>query len=389
MIRPYVVDASQPAESVDHRVGDQGEALGVRMGQYGLDRIAQGEDLPAEGDAAHVRRHAHFLPPRLHDFSGGNPSLLRSEEFEFDGGDIGLRIEGGLRVESALDSRSQSHGHRDTRQQWWRVFRPVARESFDDPAARSLQLPRHFVRSPSGGPVGHLQHGRREITLNIVGQRGGDDSRRHQGDAQHQHSDGPRHRHPGPGRGKPQGPVQGPLHEPLQPEIDTALESRKEPVEGIAWHPFRTGQVGQVVGQDKERLHQRNQQHGDHYDRQGPPYVTDAARDEQQRDEGNRRSQDRERQRHLDPPDAAYRGRDTVGSATAFALNALAYHYGVVNDDPDGEDKGEEADGVDRHVECHHDSEGAQARNGEAHGNPQGKPHLKKQAEGDQHQQQT
>ena len=69
-------------------------------------------------------------------------------------------------------------------------------------------------------------------------------------------------------------------------------------------------------------------------------------------------------------------------------LNVLGHHDGVVDDNPDGEDEGEEADRIDRHVECHHDGEGAYTRNDETHGNPQGKPDLEKQAECDQHQQQ-
>ena len=254
VVRTYVIDASHPAESIDHGVCNPGKALRVRMRQHGLHRVAQVEDLAAEGDAAYVGQHPHLLPPCLHDLSGGDFSLLGAQEFELNGGDVGLRIEGRLRIEPALESRALSDGHRYAGQQRWRIPGPAARESFDDPVACGLQFLRHFVRPRSGRPIGHLQDDRRDIPLHVSGQRGRNDPRGQQGDAQHEHSHSPRHRHRGLVGGELQGPIQRALDEPVQQRVNAPLEPREEPVEGIGRHPLRAVQVGQVVGQHQQRF---------------------------------------------------------------------------------------------------------------------------------------
>ena len=158
VVRTYVVDASNSAETVDHRVCDPGEKLRMRMRQHRLDRVPQVDDLAAEGDSAHVRQHTHLLPPCLHEVHGGDLSLLRPQELELDGGDIGFRIEGRLRIEPpALDPRPLPDDHHYPVQQRRRALGPAARNPLDDPVACSLQLLRHLVGPRRGRPVGHLQ----------------------------------------------------------------------------------------------------------------------------------------------------------------------------------------------------------------------------------------
>ena len=71
----------------------------------------------------------------------------------------------------------------------------------------------------------------------------------------------------------------------------------------------------------------------------------------------------------------------------SFKMDVLGDDNRIVHHDPDGEDKREEGDGVDCQVEGKHDGQGADTRNPEADGHPEGEPEFEEQTQGDQHQQ--
>ena len=79
MIRSYVVDAPNAAESVDHRPCDPDEALRIRMGQDGLHGVAEVDDFPAVSDTPHVGQYPHFLAPGLNEINGGDLPLLSAQ----------------------------------------------------------------------------------------------------------------------------------------------------------------------------------------------------------------------------------------------------------------------------------------------------------------------
>ena len=109
VIRAYVEDPLDSPETVDQGACNPGETFRIGVRQNSFDGISQVDDLAAEGDAARMGQDAYLLAPRLHDFPGGDLPLLRAQEFELDGGDIGRGIQGGVRSESpALDARSPS-----------------------------------------------------------------------------------------------------------------------------------------------------------------------------------------------------------------------------------------------------------------------------------------
>ena len=84
------------------------------MREKDLDGIPQVDGLAAEGYAAHVGQEADLFAPSLYDFPGGDVALLRAEQFEVDGRDVGLGVPGRHRGEpSAFAARSLANGHRD------------------------------------------------------------------------------------------------------------------------------------------------------------------------------------------------------------------------------------------------------------------------------------
>lgn len=85
----------------------------VQPRQHGFDRISQIDDFTAEGEANHVGKNSDLLPPSLDDGDAGQVPLLGTQELEFNGRDICLRVQGGGRVKpAALDARSLADCYR-------------------------------------------------------------------------------------------------------------------------------------------------------------------------------------------------------------------------------------------------------------------------------------
>ena len=178
-IRAYVVNAPHLAEAVDDRCGDRGEALRIRMGQHGLDGVAQVVDLGADGDRPHVGQDTHLLAPRLRHFSRGNAPVLRVQELERDGGDVGFGVQVGIGTQSpSLDPRPLPDGNRDSRKDGKRIGGAVFGDAFDGPAAGRFQFPGHFVGALGRRPVGHLEGGGREIPFDLGRERERNDAGR-------------------------------------------------------------------------------------------------------------------------------------------------------------------------------------------------------------------
>ena len=97
MIGAYVEYASDSAQASDSGSCDLDQAFRIRVGQRDLDRVAQCVDLADVGDRAHMRQDTDLLAPCLHDFSRSDAPLLRAQELELDGGDIGFRVQGWAR----------------------------------------------------------------------------------------------------------------------------------------------------------------------------------------------------------------------------------------------------------------------------------------------------
>ena len=224
VIGANVVDAPDLAEATHHRSRDVGEALRVRMRQHRLDGVAEVVDLAADGDRARMGQDAHLLAPRLRDISRGNAPVLRVQELERDGGDIGFRVQVGIGTESAaLDPRPFTDGDRDSRKEGKRIGGPIFGDAFDGAVAGRLQLPRHLVGALGGGPVRHLERGGREIALHLGGQGERDDAGRQHGRAQDEQGDRSRERQSGPVGGEGDPVMQRALHEPPQQQVDPGL----------------------------------------------------------------------------------------------------------------------------------------------------------------------
>ena len=100
MVRADVEDASNSAETGHGGIRDLVEAFRIRVRQRRLDRVAQRVDLADVGDRARLRQVPHLLTPCLHDVSRSDAPLLRAQELELDGGDVGFRVQGGRGVEA-------------------------------------------------------------------------------------------------------------------------------------------------------------------------------------------------------------------------------------------------------------------------------------------------
>ena len=385
-----VVDALDSPKSFDQGGCDRSETLGVGMRQHDLDGVAQVDNLAAESHTTRVRQHTRLLPPGLHDLRRGGFPLLGAQQLEFDGGDVGFGIQGGRWIETTtFDPRSLAYGHGYPGQKRRRIRGLVHGEALNDPLTGRLQFLRDFVGSLSGRPVRHLEDGRCEVALAEPDEAGRNDPSHWHGNAEDKQRDRTRDRHPRPIRRELQPAVQGSLHKPLQQHVDATLNSGEESVEAVGGLPIRAVQVlGQMVGQHQQRFDQGDHQHGDDDDRYRSEHLTDASWNEDQGHERRDRGQHGKDQRHLDPPRAANRRGPARRAPHPLQMDVLGDDDGVVHDDSDGENEREQRYGVDADVERHHDGQGADARNREADGYPEGEPYLEKQGQRDQHQQQ-
>ena len=390
VVRTDVEHARHFPKTLDDGGGAGHEAVRIRMRQRDLDRIAEVDDLAAVGERANVGRDSGLFAPCLHDLARGDSPLARAQQLQFDGGDVGFRIERRRRVESAaFDPRALADGHRDAREEGRRVGGTVRVEPFDGAEPRRLDPAGRFGGAVRRRALGHLEGGRREVPFDGGGEGGVHDAGRHQGAAENEQPDRPRDGRLRLVRREAERAIEGAVDEPVEPGVDAAPYCGEETVEGPGRRPVRSRQVGQVVRQHKRRFDQGEQQHGDDDDRQRLPDVSVASRQEEQRHEGGHRREHGERERQGDSPGAANRRHDAGRSALAFLVDVLGDDDGVVDHDADGQDEREQGDRVDREVERQHDGQRSDARHAEAHGDPQGEPDLQEEAERDQHQQQA
>ena len=315
--------------------------------------------------------------------------MLRVQELERDGGDVGLRIQVGVGTESpSLDARPLADGDRDSGKEGERIGGPVFGDTFDGPVAGRLQFPGHLVASPGRRPVRHLQGGDREIPFDLRGEGERNDPGRQHGNAEDEQCDGSGGRESRPIGSEPHPAMQGTLHEAVQQQIHATLNPGHEYACARPGCPLRSVKVvGEVVGQHQQRFDKRDHQHRDDNRRQCLPDLYDTSGDEEQRGERGDGGQHREDQRHLDAARTADRRDDARRSLHSFQVDVFGDDDRVVHYDADGQNEREQRDRVDRQVERHHDGQGTDARNPETDGHPEGEPEFQKQSQGDQHQQ--
>ena len=357
------------------------------MGQHCLDRIAECDHRTAEGETAHVRQNADFLPPGLQHRAGRDPALFGAEQLELDGGDVGLWIQTGFRDQSAtFHPRALADGHGDAGQQRRGVLGCLAHEALDGPETRRLDFPGYFAGALGRRPSRHLEIRGYEIPLDLFGEGRADDPGGKQRHRHDQHADHRRDHHGGLIRCERDGPVQRTLDKACQRLVHAGLYAGEVAVDHVARRPGRARQVGQMVRQDEKRFDERDEEHGDQHHGDGGHDFADAARQEDQRRESCYGREDREGQRHLDAACALDGGDHSRSAPAALVMDMFRNDDRVVDDNADGEHEREQRDRVERQVEGQHGRERTDARNGEPDRDPDRKAYLEEQRQREEHQ---
>ena len=387
MIGTDIEDALHAAQTVRHRIRDGRQARRVRVRQHRRHGTAEIDNLAAEGNPADVRKRPDFFSPGLHDQNGRNVPLLGVQEFELYGGDVGFRLHGGGWIDpAAFHARALPNRYDNARKQRGGAIRPLCVQALQYAASRLFQFHRHFVRPLRQGAVRHFQRSVDKVAFHYVGERGGNDARRHQRHAKNEHPRDARQHDGGLIRRKTQRAVQGPGQKSVQSAIHILPGARKKAFQPAGRYALRSRQVGQVPGQNQKRFEKRNQQHADDNNGQCRPYFSNAPRNKHQRGKRRDGSQHREGQCFPDSPRTPNRGDDPRQAPLSLVVDMLGHDNGVVYDDADSQHEREQGNGINRQIEQQHDGQRADPRSNESDDDPQGKPYFEKQRQRDKHQ---
>ena len=147
--------------------------------------------------------------------------------------------------------------------------------------------------------------------------------------------------------------------------------------------------VAHMAGKHEETLDQTGQNHSNHDQRNCADDRSDNVGNQQEGQERRNRRQRCAENRCRHAACAGFCCQRIVVALPMQRFGMLAHHDGVVHDDADRHDQGEQADHVDRLVGQPHRHHRRRQRNRYADGNPKRHPPVQKQEQDDQHDNQT
>jgi hypothetical protein len=358
-------------ETLLHRLRRLDERCVPRAAQLEVDGAAGREQVGHEHQLGRVRDLAGQLAPALGDVPGADPPLLRRHQLEHHLAHVRARVvvhavhraerllpERYERVLDQASARRRVLGVERPRQLARRFpqLRQTLRRDLRRCALRHRQQPRDVVRLDRGEEA------------EAQAPAADDAARQHQqrqtgGDAQiapRQHL-----------------PQEGPIalfDEALEPRGEAILEALPALAHATAPPRARVAELRatarQVARQHQLGLDQRVAEAGDHRDAQEEEYLAHPARDHEQRHEGRHRRQHAEDHGNRDLVGAVDGGPFAIPRATLVGVHVLAHDDGVVHQDPQHQDEGEQRDLIDGDPEERHRHQRAQERDRHACAHP-------------------
>ncbi len=141
---------------------------------------------------------------------------------------------------------------------------------------------------------------------------------------------------------------------------------------------------GEVGREDEEALDERDEEDGDDDQRDRLDELPHRSAHEDQRREGGDGGEDGEDDGDADLAGAVDGRREVRFSELALLVDVLADDDGVVHDDPQRQDEGEEGDHVDGDPKDRHQKERPEEGDGDAEHDPQGEADLEKEPQDDE-----
>ena len=184
-------------------------------------------------------------------------------------------------------------------------------------------------------------------------------------------------------------------HSSPEPAVAEPVETPIEPLAetGVATAAFARAfarafghGTAQMSGQHEEAFDQTCHQHRHDNQRNGPDDLSDHVTYREQGHEGRNGGQRRRRHRCEHAQGPGLRGVHGAHPLLAQVGRMLPHHDGVIDNDAQCHDQGEQADHVDALTGPEHDRPGGEDRHGDAHRDPEGDPAGQKDEQDDQHQ---
>ena len=357
-----VVHAFELPQPRLHRVCDDGEPRRIRVGHLDVDRVAEAQNVGRDCERLRSRQGTQCAAPLPLEFDRRNVAPIRCHELEFHGCDRGPRTGTGRTGVSAGSAapRILADRHVHALEKIVHLFARFGSELPERLVARALHHRGHVRRALDGSALGHLQGRGHQVSLHGGHEVDADDAGRNHRDAEDDHGHACGDHDARPPRGESEAAVERPVDEAAQSLVHPHLGPLHE-VDAPVRHPrrARARQVRQVVGENQQRLDQREEEHRHHDDRDLSDDLADRAGDEEERAECHHGGQHREDHRPGDATGAADRRDHALRALLALRVDVLAHHDRIVHHDPDGKDEGEERHEVDGHPEDRHHAEGA------------------------------
>ncbi len=142
-------------------------------------------------------------------------------------------------------------------------------------------------------------------------------------------------------------------------------------------------------GKDEEGFYQRHKQNRNDYHRDHADEFTHGATDEEQRRKSGHRRKNRENHRHAHLLGAGDGRRQVGGAPLSMFVDVFSDHDGIIDHDPQGEDKGKQGYHIDRNAQGGHEKQRAEKGDGDAEHHPHGEADFQKQTQDQKHQDQT
>ena len=170
-----------------------------------------------------------------------------------------------------------------------------------------------------------------------------------------------------------------PVANPAQPALDAALHR-------ALVSPLRPQRPAEVMGQDQERLDERDREHREHDHRHHAQHLPYVALQEGEGAEHAERRQERGQHPRRDLPHPGERRVERRCAGVALARDALGDDDGVVHQQADDDQQPDHGQHVERVAERHHRGDPADERHRQPRGDPERVARAEEQPHGDGHQ---